>query len=122
MQVFMGNRSPLNVNHSEPAVYTWSGPEDYTHVAKGRPNGKDAGVQVLTSAVPRLPDHECFVSVVTDWPNHSPQPPAWVASDNDDLAQMLAEFYGCPVGIPDDVEDTHHTFSGPPGVGPKEGE
>ncbi len=119
----MGNATPLNVDHSDPVIYTWSLPGmpgddgSYTHVAEGRPNGKDALVHVLTR-LPHLPDHECFVSIVTDWPNHSPNSPTWVESDVPDLAVMLSEAYGCPVGAPEDLEATHHTLAGPPGVGP----
>jgi hypothetical protein len=39
----------------------------------------------------------------------------WVASDNALLATNLAEQFGVPVGVPEDVEDTHHTENGPPG-------
>jgi hypothetical protein len=35
-----------------------------------------------------------------------------------DLHRFLGEFYGCPVGKPLDVEETHWTQSGPPGVFP----
>lgn len=122
--VKMGNQTPhpTIVDHDQPCVYTWT---DYgsglTHVAEGRPDGKEALLHVLTNNVPHMPDHEAFVSVVTDWPNHSPKSPAWVDSDDADLAQMLSEAYGCPVGVPEDVEQTHHTDAGPPGVGPVEG-
>ena len=37
-------------------------------------------------------------------------------SDNDALARFLGEYWGIPVGRPDDVEDTHFTRSGPAGV------
>ena len=120
MIVEMGNATPNPniVDHGDPCVYTWTdNGGEYTHVAEGRPNGKDALVHVLSSVVTRLPDHEAFVSVTRDWPNHSDVPPTWVTSDNEDLAQMLAEAYGCPVGKPEDVEATHHTAAGPPGVG-----
>lgn len=44
--------------------------------------------------------------------------PTWVWSDNPDLAEFLGQWYDCPVGIPGDVENTHHTEAGPPGVHP----
>lgn len=124
-QVMMGNETPHStiVDHDQPCVYYWTLPDGvYTHETDPRPDGKDALIHVLTNSVTHLPDHECFVSIVTDWPNHSPKPPTWVWSDDDDLAEMLAEAYDCPVGIPDDVEDTHHTKAGPPGVGPTNSE
>lgn len=118
----MGNETPHSaiVDHDQPCVYYWSLPGDdtYTHETEGRPDGKDALIHVLTSDVPHLPGHEAFISVVSDWPNHSPNKPTWVWSDNADLAAMLGEAYGCPVGIPADVEDTHHTYAGPPGTSP----
>ena len=122
MQVMMGNDTPHKtiVNHDDPIVYYWGIHDSagYTHLTEGRPNGRDALLHVLTSQVTHLPDHECFVSVANDWPNHSPVPPAWVWSNDADFAQMLAEAYGCPVGIPDDIEDRYHTYNGPPGTGP----
>lgn len=127
MIVHLGNANPLNVDHVlEPAVYTWNdGGGGYTHEIDGRPNGRDALLHVLTNAVTRLPGHECFLSIVRDFPNHSPGSPTWVdAEDGDrpeaaaDLALMLSEAYDIPVGTPHDVEETHHTLAGPPGVGP----
>lgn len=121
MQVELGNATPHAhiVSHGDPCVYSWNDQGGgYTHESEDRLNGKDALIHVLTSDVTRLPDHECFLSIVRDWPSHSPLPPTWVWSDDEDLALMLSEAYGCPVGRPDDVEDTHHTISGPPGVGP----
>ena len=51
------------------------------------------------------------------WPGHSPRPPTWVACDeNPQYAAALATWYGCPVGAPADVEQTHITRSGPPGA------
>lgn len=131
MIVEMGNRTPHQcvirdgvevghepLAHGEPAVYSWSDHGALTHDASAGLDGKTAGIHVLSNDITHLPDHEGFVSVLSDWPHHSPNPPSWVWSDEPDLARMLSEFYGCPVGIPDDVEDTHHTVNGPPGVGP----
>lgn len=44
----------------------------------------------------------------------------WVETDSPGLTALLCEHYGCADGAPDDLEDTHHTVSGPPGVGPVE--
>lgn len=53
------------------------------------------------------------------WASHSSEPPAWVSCPQDpNLEGSIARLFGCPVGIPDDVEATHYTYSGPPGVGP----
>lgn len=90
--------------------------------------------------VTKLPDHELFVHVVASaspevgflggaWGsgNHGSEDPTWVsciaqtAEEVDqaaELERLLSEFWECPRGVPDDVEDTHHTFNGPPGVGP----
>lgn len=130
MKVQMGNATPHKfvpgsteqryVYHDDPIVVVWdSRGGDSTHVVAGRPNGKDALIYVLTHDIVQMPDHTAFLSIVRDWPSHSPNSPSWVDSDDEpDLALMLSEAYGCPVGIPEDVEQTHHTISGPPGVGP----
>jgi hypothetical protein len=47
---------------------------------------------------------ECLRSVVHSdgmWRKHSAEPPMWVESDDDDLAEKIAEHFGCPVGRPD---------------------
>lgn len=50
---------------------------------------------------------------------HTNQPPAWVACDDEPaIAAILAAHYGCAAGRPADVEETHWTEAGPPGVGP----
>lgn len=127
MYVRMGNAQPHAhiVDHADPCDHWWTlpcspgDPGCHSHVAEGRPNGKDALLHVLQNDITHLPGQEAFVSVVRDWPNHSPIPPTWVESDIPDLAQMLSEAYDIPVGAPDDVEMTHHTAAGPPGVGPE---
>lgn len=82
--------------------------------------------EVLTGEpnVTHSPDQEAVISVAHAWsslaspPGSNAVPPAWVWSDNEDFAVLLGHYFGCPVGKPDDVEDTHYTESGPPGVGP----
>lgn len=49
---------------------------------------------------------------------HSGSAPSWVWSDDEAFGAFLGDYYDCPVGIPEDVEDTHHTMAGPPGVIP----
>lgn len=78
----------------------------------------------------RLPDDislaEAFVTITSDrgvWASHSDEPATWVACDDSPgLEALLAEHFDCEVGRPADVEDTHHTMHGPPGVGPDEGD
>lgn len=117
MYVQMGNARAHNTDHGQPCVYYWSIHDGvFEPVPAERPAGKDALLQSLQSPVTRgIP--EAFLSVVRDWPNHSDLPPTWVASDDANLAQMLSEAYDIPVGVPEDVEATHHTYAGPPGVG-----
>jgi hypothetical protein len=51
---------------------------------------------------------------------HTDEAPAWVhCEEKPGLASLLAEHFGCANGKPDDVEDTHWTLNGPPGVGPQ---
>ena len=56
------------------------------------------------------------------WSHHSDAPPAWVECESDGLEALLAEEFGCARGAPANLEDTHYTFAGPPGVGPAEEE
>jgi hypothetical protein len=71
--------------------------------------------------VTHLPGHSAAIAILDAWRAHSGQvPPAWVSCPgNPDLERLLAEFFECARGKPDDVEATHHTVSGPPGVGPE---
>jgi hypothetical protein len=72
--------------------------------------------------ITRLPNHSAIVTILHSqsglWNKHSNQPPAWVWSDEPEMERLLSEFWQCPTGIPEDVEMTHHTMNGPPGVGP----
>lgn len=69
-----------------------------------------------------LPNHEALQSVIhpgAGWFSSSDAPaPTWVRSDHSALEAMLAEYFGCPIGPPDNFEDTHWTRNGMPGVGP----
>jgi hypothetical protein len=66
--------------------------------------------------VTHLPEQEALLNVRALWMDESQAPPSWVWSDDENFAVLLGEFFGCPVGRPDDVEMTHHTVNGPPGV------
>lgn len=99
--------------------------------AKGDPV-RDENGQVIQDALPEprvtrvaIPDSytlaEAFVCITSPqgvWANHSDSQASWVYSDSPGLQSLLAEHFNCPQGYPEDLEETHHTFSGPPGVGP----
>jgi hypothetical protein len=78
--------------------------------------------------VTSLPGHEPVIAVASPfgiWRAHAKQGtvPKWInLVEGDEKAQetvrILADYYGCPVGRPVGLEDTHHTWNGPPGVGP----
>ena len=74
--------------------------------------------------VTNLPGHEALLVIVHPggvWANHSAGgKPSWVWSDDEEFARQLGEFFDIPVGEPTDVEATHFTDAGPPGVGPPE--
>lgn len=117
MIVELGNRAATQAGteHGEPAVTTIRIPDEATHT-----EGADA-VELMRHLtqnpdITRLPGMEAFVSVVRIWPMHSSSKPAWVASDNADMQRLLSEYWDVPQGKPDDVEQTHHTLNGPPGV------
>lgn len=76
-----------------------------------------------STGITRFGSHEGVMAVVHPsgiWRAHSKPgtTPTWVWSDNAEMARILSEFFGCPVGRPTDVESTHWTRSGPPGIGP----
>jgi hypothetical protein len=87
------------------------------------------GGQLSNPNVPGLPNHEAFVAIAD--PNNGfwsavARPgsrPAWVSVPNHPgLEQMLADYFDCPRGAPDNVEDLYLTVHGggiyPPGAAP----
>ena len=67
------------------------------------------GKYVTTVALPAHKTvHQLFTEITSAggiWPHWSSEPPAWVECINCDLlAQMLADFYDCPIGRPVDME------------------
>lgn len=76
----------------------------------GNPAPLDAGrpipgPQVTTGFLPpSYTDAELFRTVTHQdglWPAHSSAPaPSWVECDRQDLAEVLATHYGCPIGRP----------------------
>jgi hypothetical protein len=123
MRVELGNPAPVNVADAAalpgPAVTYLEVPDSYT-CEPADVNDLARHLAANPGLVSHLPGQEAFVAVVRTWGAHSGGSPSWVWSDNPDFAQLLGEFYDCPVGRPDDLEDTHHTNAGPPGVAPYE--
>lgn len=72
------------------------------------------------NGITRLPDHEAVLEVLDLWPHHATEKPAWIASDDEeaaDLVRVLSEYWKIPAERPALVEDLYHTQYGPPGVG-----
>jgi hypothetical protein len=127
MLVQFGNTAPLE--NGKPMVrdapcVTYVNLQDYGFT--GEVSVPDAKVHLYDSLVNRdgitnLPGDEALVAMIHGSgavSAHSSAKPSWIWADNEGFAAYLGEFYGCPVGIPGDVEDTHHTLAGPPGVVP----
>lgn len=78
--------------------------------------------QMRLDGVTHLPGHEALLTIIHPlhglWSQHGTEDPSWVWSDNDELARQLSDWYQVPVGRPGDMEDTHFTKAGPPGVIP----
>lgn len=80
--------------------------------------------------VTHLPGQQAILCVTRSWADHATTKPSWVFIDPEDrdpesaedFERFLSDFWKCPRGIPGDLEETHFTFAGPPGVGPSEGE
>ena len=67
------------------------------------------GEQVTTVSIPdsySLPEKIRTITHADGvWAAHSEAPgPMWVESDDADLLGALSEFYGCPIGRPDEEE------------------
>lgn len=123
MIVEFGNIAPTRVEYDgNPRVTTISIPDSYTYeVAESAADlAREVAVEMATApdGRTRLPGQEAILAAVTAWRQESTERPAWIWSDNHDFAVLLGQMLNCPVGRPDDVETTHHTDSGGPGVGP----
>jgi hypothetical protein len=78
--------------------------------------------------VTHLPGHEAVVALTSPfgiWAAHakSGTKPKWINLVQGDekareVVRIAADYWGCDVGRPVGMEDTHHTWNGPPGVGP----
>jgi hypothetical protein len=128
--VEFGNRAGLNADGSEvdvdgPIVSYLHVPDSYSMDRKTMPTVSQFKAHLGTALVERdgitrLPDHERLLVATHPggmWRRHSAEDPSWVWSDDALFQKWLAEYYNCPAGKPADVEDTHHTRFGPPGVG-----
>lgn len=94
--VMFGNESVLEPYKPDPDV----------NIIKTRPR-PELGRQVTTMFLvetdineqPSLPMNVAMA--VRFWANDSDQPPSWVeCPENDLLAQVIAQHFGCPVGRP----------------------
>ena len=126
MQVEFGNNSPRDsegtkIEIDAPIVTYVNIPDTYSF---------DPSIQVSDLAlhlarnpdVTHLPANEALVAVTHPmsgiWGRHGEGGPSWIWSDNKDLQAVLSGFYGVSGGRPDDIEITHYTRFGAPGVGP----
>ena len=134
MHVELGNPKPHDASPEHmlpgPAVTSIEIPDDYT--LEPGADVKDLALHLAQNPdVTNLPDHEAFLAVVHPaagaWTSgkHGVGTPSWVHVEGPDpakaaeLQRLLGEFWGVPQGRPADVEDTHYTKNGPPGVGPE---
>jgi hypothetical protein len=120
MQVELGNNNPTHEGATGPAVTYCSVPDTYTYEVAD--SADDLAMEVMREistggGLTRLPDQEAVLAVVAAWNNESSGKPGWVWSDNEEFEVLLGKFFGCPVGRPEDVEATHYTNSGAPGIG-----
>ena len=78
-----------------------------------------------------LPNHEILLSLTEGWKAVSKGRPTWVKASEHangitpahhvpEVERFLSDYFEIPVGIPEDIELTHHTKFGPPGVGAPE--
>ena len=127
MLVEFGNAAPIDsrgarIDLGSPTVTYVHIPDTYTF---------ESGIDVRDflvhladhPSVTHLPGHEDALAIADLsgglWATHSAIDPTWVWSDNPVFESFLAEFYKLATpGKPSDVEDTHFTRFGPPGVGP----
>jgi hypothetical protein len=68
----------------------------------------DLGQQVTTFNVPdNVGIGEALQTVAKVFASHhSDEPPAWVESDDEDFASALSKQFNCPIGRPNDWEET----------------
>jgi hypothetical protein len=119
--VELGNPAPTATENA-PVVTYCSVPGTYTYVVADSAEqlALEAAAHIGRSSdgVTRLPDQEALLAVIAGWRAESTGNPTWVWSDDGDFAVLLGHFFGCPVGRPDNLEATHFTTAGAPGVFP----
>ena len=131
MLVEFGNTQPKMADGNladlgGPAVTYLSIPDEYTFEADaidvGEFRARLASSLLQRDGITNLPDHEAALVATHPsgvWQRHSgAEGPSWVWSDDEAFQGFLAAYYGCAAGRPDDVEETHFTYAGPPGVFP----
>jgi hypothetical protein len=125
--VEFGNIAAIGADHGQPCLSRLGIPDIYTHdpsldvealqrrvyasIAEGVVHDAEGAEALLTAVHPTM----------GMWGAHSRSAPSWVACDSHpELAEMISRWHGGvpTIGKPDDVEDTHWTPAGPPGVVP----
>lgn len=131
MLVELGNVAPKMANGAPahlgaPAVTRLHIPDSYTwdpnvDMVAFRANVADAVLR--GDGITHRPDDEALLSILHPygtWRSHSDAVPSWIHSDAEGFAEAASAFHGGlpAIGRPADVEDTHWTLAGPPGVVP----
>jgi hypothetical protein len=127
MLVELGNVAPLLAeNDGHPRVTTMVVPDSYTYEVADSSDqlATDSLMHIARSSggVTHMPDQEALLSVVGAWQLESGARPTWVWSDNENFAVLLGKYFDCPVGRPDNLEQTHHTMMGAPGSAGRDAE
>ena len=132
MIVDLGNDHPTRTEGRAPVVTTFTIPDSYTYAVADSAADLAAAVKaeqadalVNRDGITRLPDQDAILIIQAGWRSEAQGGtiPTWVESDNADFAVLVSHFFGgIPIGRPDDVEATHYTLAGEPGVGPAEPE
>lgn len=149
IEIELGNARPkgLSQGHDGAPCVTYvsipqSPPHDGHHGYRQAVDGKSgrdvvdhiADAIMFRGGVTNLAGHEPVLAIVHPagiWQAHAEDgtKPTWVHAvaaggadqdEADEVERILADLYGCPRGRPDDLEDTHHTMAGAPGVHPVE--
>jgi hypothetical protein len=123
MLVELGNHARLHAIDDRPAVTYYNVPDSYAHDEglDGNEFRDRLARSLLLNKPVKAGDAEALYSVVNAWPSHASDSPAWVWSDNAQMAQNLSDFYeGLTIGRPDGFEDLYWRNNGaqslPPGV------
>lgn len=100
MLLFLGNHSAVE---PQPGTSSAVNDEDSAPVEPV----KIPGDQVTTVEVPAgTPIDAALTEVKNLWKLHSEGDPQWVDGNDDLLVRAVASTFGCPIGRPDEVEDT----------------